>query len=41
MRRNRRNKNLPLLWFLLGAIAGSFIPDNYSPLVLFKKKDKK
>ncbi len=33
-------KNTAYLWVLLGLIAGSFIPDQYSPLVLFKKKSQ-
>lgn len=40
---SRRNKgsNRILIWVVLGVIAGSFIPDNFSPLVLFKKKSDK
>jgi len=33
----RKNDGL-VWWIVLGLVAGSFIPDKYSPLALFKKK---
>jgi len=38
MATKKKSMTTCLLVGLLGLIAGSFIPDNYSPLVLFKKK---
>lgn len=40
MRKNKSNTGLCVALFIIGAIGGSFIPDDYSPLALFKKKKK-